>query len=75
MQEAQLWVFILMEPATMAQSDVRPTGDQEVTDSIPTGSGNIFSWRLIMKYFLVIFSLWQIQEGQLSVFDKRMSTS
>ena len=25
----------------MAQSDVRPTGDQDVTGSIPAGSGNI----------------------------------
>ena len=27
----------------MAQSDVRPTGDQDVTGSIPAGSGNILS--------------------------------
>ena len=32
----------------------RPTGDQEVANSAPPGAevGNIFSWRLIMKYFL-----------------------
>ena len=30
----------------------RPTGDQEIAGSVPTGSGNILSWRLIMKYFL-----------------------
>ena len=35
----------------MAQSDVRPTGDQEVVGSTPAGSSNILSWRLIMKYF------------------------
>ena len=27
--------------APLAHSGARPTGDQEVTDSIPTGSGNI----------------------------------
>ena len=34
---------------------------------IPAGSGNILSWRLIMKDFLWSFSLLLIQEGQLSV--------
>ena len=31
-------------------------GDQEVVGLIPTGSGNILSERLIMKYFLQSFS-------------------
>ena len=45
----------------MAQSDARPTGDQEVVDSIPDRS-----WRFIMNYFLTaILSLPLIQEGQL----------
>ena len=35
----------------MAQSDARPTGDYEVVGSFPGGSGNTFSWSLIMKYF------------------------
>ena len=35
---------------------MRPTGDQEVAGSIPAGSDNILSWRLIMKYFLRSFS-------------------
>ena len=39
-------------PASLAQSDARPTGDQDVAGSIPTGSGNILPWRLIMKYSL-----------------------
>ena len=39
-----------MLPASVAQSDVHPTGDQEVVISIPAGSGNIISWRLIMNY-------------------------
>ena len=42
--------------ASVAQSDACPTGDQEVTGSIPAGSANILSWRLIMKYFLLWFS-------------------
>ena len=40
-----------------AQLDVRLTGDQEVAGSTPAGSGNILSWRLIMKYLLWSFSL------------------
>ena len=42
-------------PALVAQSDVCPTGDQEVTGVILNGSGNILSWRLIMLYFLQSF--------------------
>ena len=40
------------ELASLAQSDARPTDDQEVADSISVLSGNIFSWRFIMKCFL-----------------------
>ena len=43
-------------PALVAQSDARPTGDQEVAGSTPTKVGNIRSLRLIMKYFLRSFS-------------------
>ena len=32
-----------------------PTGDQEVAGSAPAEVGNILPWRLIMKYFLVIY--------------------
>ena len=46
-------------PASVAQSDVRPAGDQ-VVGSFATGSGNSFLWRL------VILSFPFIQEGQLS---------
>ena len=35
----------------MAQSDVRPTGDQEVAGSTPAGSAAFFRGDLIMKYF------------------------
>ena len=38
--------------ASVAQLDSSQTGDQKVVGTIPTGSGNILSWRLIMKYFL-----------------------
>ena len=34
----------------------RPTGDQEVAGSTPAEVGNILSWRLIMKYFLLSLS-------------------
>ena len=40
----------------MAQSDGRPTGDQEVASSIPARSSNILSWNLIMQYFLWLCS-------------------
>ena len=40
----------------MGQSDARPISDQGATGSIPVRSGNIHSWRLIMKYFLQLFS-------------------
>ena len=59
----------------MGELDGRPSGDQEVVGLIPAGSGNNLSWRLIMKYFLVIFSLPLIQEGQLSGSGERMYTN
>ena len=42
--------------ASVAQLDVRPTGDQEVAGSTPAKVGNILLRRLIMKYFLRPFS-------------------
>ena len=48
--------FKYSQLALVAQLDVRPTGDQEVAGSTPAQVGNIFSWRLIMKYFLRSFS-------------------
>ena len=35
----------------VVQSDVHPTGDQEVAGSTPARSGDILSYRFIMKYF------------------------
>ena len=40
------------ESASVAQLDACPTGDQEVVGLTPAKVGNIFLWRLIMKYFL-----------------------
>ena len=37
------------KPASVTQSDARPTGDQLAADSILTWSGNNLSWRLIRK--------------------------
>ena len=60
----------------MAQSDVHTTGDREVVGSIPSGSGNILSWRFYHEICsTVILSLLLIQEGQLSVSGERMCTS
>ena len=39
-------------PASVAQLDVHPTGDQEVAGFGPRQVSNILLWRLIMKYFL-----------------------
>ena len=36
-------------PALVAQSDACSTGNQEIAGSIPTGSGNIVSRRMIME--------------------------
>ena len=41
-------IFLQKAPATVAQSDARPTGDQDVAGSIPR---RVLSWRLITKYF------------------------
>ena len=49
-------ITTLVQPASVAQLDARPTGDQEVAGSTPAEVGNILSWRLIMKYFLRSFS-------------------
>ena len=52
------------------------TGDQKVAESIPAGSGNILSCRLIMKIFsTVILSLPLVKEGHLSVTGERMFIS
>ena len=37
-----------VRPASVAQSDACPTGNQEVVGLIPAESSNILSWRLIM---------------------------
>ena len=65
---------MIRKPASVAQLDARPTGDQEVAGSTPTEVGNILSWRLIMEFSTVILSLLLIQEGQLSVSGGRMCT-
>ena len=46
----------IYKPASVAQLDARPTGDQEVVGSTPAEVGNILSRRLIMKCFLRSFS-------------------
>ena len=38
-------------PVSVAQSDVRPTGGQEVVGSTPAGPAAFFRGDLIMKYF------------------------
>ena len=45
----------LYRPSSVAPSDARLTGDQEVASSIPAEPGNILS-RSFMEYFLRSFS-------------------
>ena len=45
----QIFIFLL---ASLAQLDAWLACDQKVAGSIPAGSGNILSWRLIIKYSL-----------------------
>ena len=61
--------------ASVAQSDVRTSSDQEVAGSIPTGFGNIFSWIDHEIFSAVILPFPLIQEVQLSVSGERMCTS
>ena len=42
--------------ATVVQTDACRTGAREVAGLIPDGSGNICSWRLIMKWSFSPFS-------------------
>ena len=57
----------------MAQLDLHPNGNQEVTGSTPSGSAIL--WRFDHEiFFTVILSLPLIQEGQLSVSGERMCT-
>ena len=51
---SHFWLKTLPCLGLVAQSDVQWTGDH-VMGFIPTGSGNIHPWRLIMKYFLWSF--------------------
>ena len=70
-----LLLLLLLPPASGAQLDARPTGDQEVAGSTPRRVGNILSWRFDHEVFsTVILSLPLIQERQLSVSGERMST-
>ena len=50
------FLFQYIGPASVAQLDARPTGDQEVVGSITAGSATFFRGDLIMKYFLRSFS-------------------
>ena len=43
-------------PASVAQLDAHPTGDQEVAGLTPAGSATFFCGDLVMKYFLWSFS-------------------
>ena len=54
--------FIIVQPASVAQSNVRPTGDQEVLGSIPAGSVScLLCWGL-MTHQPLWFILCHLQE-------------
>ena len=62
------------QPASVAQLDARPTGDQEVTGSTSAGRQHSFVEIDDEIFSTVILSLPLIQEGQLSVSGVRMCT-
>ena len=47
--------FTLVSPASVAQFDAPSDWRPGVADSIPAEVGNILSWIMIMKYFLLSF--------------------
>ena len=62
-------------PASVAQLDVCPTGDQKVADVDPCQVANILSWKFDHEIFSKgILSLPLIQEGLFSVSGERMCT-
>ena len=61
-------------PASVAQLDARPTGDQEVAGSTPPGRQHSFVKIDHEMFSMVILSLPLLQEEQLSVSDERMCT-
>ena len=61
-------------PDAVARSETRPPSMRTVAGSILT-SGNIPSWRLVMKKCLRPHSFPLIQEAQLSVTDERCALS
>ena len=65
-----------LKPASVAQLDAHPTGDQEVAGLIPPEVGNILCAIHVDHeiFSMVILSLLLIQEGQLSVSGERMCT-
>ena len=63
-----------MKLASVAQLDVRPTGDQEVGGSTPAVWQHFFVEIDHEMFSMVILSLPLIQEGQLSVSSERMCT-
>ena len=63
-----------MEPASVAQLDARPTGDQEIAVRPPLGRQHSFIEIDHEIFSTVILSFQLTQEEQLSVSDKRMCT-
>ena len=68
----------MTKPALVTQLDARPTGDQKAADLTPPphppqpGPHHSFAEIDHEIFSMVIFSLLQIQEGQLSVSGGRM---
>ena len=48
----ELRVYFRNVPASVAQLDAHPNGNQEVAGSTSAKVGNILTWRLITNYFL-----------------------
>ena len=67
-------MIALYNPASVAQLDARPSGDQEVAGSTPAGRQHSLVEIDHGIFSMVILSLPQIREGQLSVSGERMCT-
>ena len=67
---------LLSGQASVAQSDARPTGDQEVMGLIPANIQQLSFVEIGHEIFsVVVLSVPLIQEGQLLFYGERMCTS
>ena len=62
----------MKKPASVAQLDARPTGDQEVAGSTPVGLATFFRGELSLNIFFCYSLPSVVQEGQLLVSGEKI---